>query len=137
MSAAAIIPEDAERLIRAMDEQFVENIRHGNVKRLVSEFYAADARLMPPNHPPAIGHDAIVEFFETILAGGVKDLELTTTHVEASGDLAFGTGSYTLSMRPPNGTNTTDRGKYVVVYRRQRDGQLRAIVDMFSSNNPA
>ena len=121
--------DDVAQAIRAMDTEFVANVRAGNVERLVSAFYADDARVLPPNSPPVEGKAAIIALWKTVLASGVSGLDLNTTHVEASGDLAYGVGAYHMKM----GESET-AGKYVVVYRR-RGGQWRAVADMFSPNS--
>ena len=39
-----------------------------------------------------------------------------------SGDLAYGSGAYELTLSPPGSGAISDKGKYVVVYRRQPEG---------------
>jgi ketosteroid isomerase-like protein len=127
--------DDAARRIREMDQTFIHHVRTGNLDRLVNDFYADDAKVLPPNQPIVIGKAAILDLWRGVLNSGVSDLSLETTHVEQSGDLAYGTGTYTMTIRAAAGEKR-DSGKYVIVYRRSNDG-WKAIVDMFSSNEPA
>jgi hypothetical protein len=49
--------------------------------------------------------------------------------VAASGDLAFETGTYSLTMSDPEGSPATERGQYVVVWRKQPDGAWKVAID--------
>jgi uncharacterized protein (TIGR02246 family) len=121
---------EAARAIRAMDREFVVNAQARDAARLVNAFYAPDAKVMPPNSPPVEGTEAILSFWKAVLGSGVTGIDLNTTHIAASGDLAYAVGSYTMTREAP----AEQRGEYLVVYRRQPDGSWRAIVDMFSPN---
>jgi ketosteroid isomerase-like protein len=121
--------EDATQQIRAMDAEFVRNANSGNADALVEAFYANDAQLLPPNAAKLSGKPAIAEFWKGLIAAGASDVQLETTVISASGDLAYGVGRYKFKM-----AGEPQEGKYVVVYRRQQNGRYRAVVDMFSSN---
>jgi ketosteroid isomerase-like protein len=122
-------PSDAARNLRDMDEEFMRNVRARDVRRLVEQFYADDARLLPPGRPELTGKAEILEGWTGMFAGGLEALELDTHHIEASGDLAYGVGTYRLTM---NGA--LSRGKYVVVYRRRPDGSYKAVADIFNAS---
>jgi uncharacterized protein (TIGR02246 family) len=125
--------DEAARAIRAMDREFVANVKAKDAARLVDSFYAEDARVLPPDHAPVSGKAAIREFWQGVLASGVTGVELDTAHVEVSGDLAYGVGAFVIRREPASGS-AESRGKYVVVYRRGRDGAWKAVADMFSGN---
>ncbi|HET8547372.1 MAG TPA: DUF4440 domain-containing protein [Bryobacteraceae bacterium] len=129
MATSIPAPFDAARSIRDMDEEFMRNVRARDVNRLVEQFYADDARLLPPGRPELTGKAAILEAWNAFFQSGLEALDLDTHHVEASGELAYGAGTYRLIM---NGTAT--RGKYVVVYRRRPDGAYRAVADIFNAS---
>jgi hypothetical protein len=42
---------DVVNTIYAMEEEFMRHMAAGDVKQLVTNFYAEDAQLLPPNHP--------------------------------------------------------------------------------------
>jgi ketosteroid isomerase-like protein len=130
MATSIPAPVDAARMIRDMDEEFMRNLRARDVTRLVEQFYADDARLLPPGKPELTGKAAILEAWNGMLAGGLEALELDTHHIDASGELAYGVGTYRLTMNA-----TLSRGKYVVVYRRRPDGSYRAVADIFNGND--
>ena len=129
MATSATGADDAVRQIREMDVEFARNANAGNAPALVDGFYADDAHLMPPNSPRISGKAAIAEFWKAVLAGGASDLQLNTTEISTSGDLAYGVGNYSFLM-----SGSPQAGKYVVVYRRMPSGMYRAVVDMFSPN---
>jgi len=136
MTSTAVSQETA-RIIRAMDEEFVRNANAGNAEALVSAFYAEDAELLAPNASLAYGCAVILEFWKGMVGAGLNVSVLDTKRIEESGDLAYGTGVYELTLSPPGGGTISDKGKYVVVYRRQPDGTWKAVADIFNSSQPA
>jgi ketosteroid isomerase-like protein len=124
-------------MIRAIAEEFRRNVKAKDADRLVSSFYAEDCQVLPPDRPLVKGRRAVLEFWQGLLNMGLSDIGLEPTEIDASGDLAYEIGQYTLEIHPPSGEPVRDDGKYLVVYRRQADGSLKAIADMFSSNHPA
>lgn len=137
MAGTATATENDIQQIRALDRYFETCIRNKDASALFNGFYASNARLMPPNHPAAEGQNNVTEVFNGLISAGAKDLVLDTQIVEVSGDLACGIGVYTMTIAPAGAPEVRDSGKYVVVYRRQADGQFRAIYDIFNSNMPA
>jgi ketosteroid isomerase-like protein len=133
MATTSATMEDATRAIRAIDLEFTAQVKAKDAARLVDACYAEDARVLPPNHPAVQGKAAIRELWQGLLASGVTDLALDTTHIEASGDLAYGVGAYLLHMEQAGGPRTEQQGKYCVVYRRDQ-GRWRVVADMFSPN---
>lgn len=129
--------DGAKSVWRSLDEAFV---RHANAKdaaALVSAFYAADAKLLPPNAPLISGTGPIRDFWQGLLDAGAVDVSLDTTLVDMSGELAYGVGQYSFTLPSASGGRTRDQGKYLVVYRRQTDGSWKVSADMFSSDQPS
>lgn len=127
----------AEQEIRRLDEHFMTAGNAKDAKTLVNGFYAESAVLMPPNHPVVEGREAIRAFLQGMIDAGFAGITLETATIEAADDLAYGRGRYTLRMTPPGQGTVEDVGKYVVVYRRQRDGAWRAVADIFNSDRPS
>jgi ketosteroid isomerase-like protein len=71
-----------------------------------------------------------------LLKSGVQEISLMTDRVEQSSDLAYEVGRYSLTVKPLQGETITDRGKYVVVWRRQADGKWKASADIFNTSMP-
>lgn len=98
--------------------------------------YADDAILMTPGVPAAKGKDAIRAAWKDMLADPKGKLAFSTERVEvsASGDLASSKGSYTMTMTNPKTKKPVeDKGSYLTVYKKQADGNWKAIEDITSS----
>ena len=115
--------------------------------RLEAEF-AADAA----QH----GHDAFLHYFaedgvELDDGGGIvsKDdmrkqpawvegtsLTWTPVHADmaASGDLGYTYGTYILKHKDKSGKMVTDYGKYTSIWKKQKDGTWKVVVDMGNSS---
>ena len=136
MATTQAFPSDITSIILAMDQEFVRNVEAKNAEQLVNAFYAEDAQVFPPGQPLVSGHQAIKQLWGAFVPL-LKQILLTTTRIEVSGELAYGTGTYEMTLSQPDGSTVEDRGKYVVVYRRQPDGSYRAVADIFNSSQPA
>ena len=136
MANTPIEQEDVATIVRAMDQEFARNVAAKDAEKLAREFYAEDARLLPPHQEPVIGKSAIQRAFETLIGAGLSGLVLQTTRVDTSGDLAYGVGTYKMTISTGAGPDMHDEGNYVVVYRRQPGGNWRAVADIFNSSLP-
>jgi ketosteroid isomerase-like protein len=64
-------------------------------------------------------------------------IAITNKEARVSGDLGLLRGTYTLSMVPKVGGETTEfDGKYLTVFERQADGSWKIARDIFNSNVP-
>jgi ketosteroid isomerase-like protein len=128
---------DAESAIRKAESGFMTAVRGGDVDAMTN-LYASNAVLLPPNAPAMPNHDAIHAFWGGMMAtASAVDLTLTTSDVQQSGDLAVETGQYVLHLTPKNATTpVNDQGKYLVAWRKV-GGQWKMIRDAFSSDLPA
>ena len=100
----------------------------------MANFYAADAKLLPPGSPLVEGPDAIRAFVDGMFAAGCRSLDLTTGDVIEAGDCAIEVGSFVMGIEPPGVDPIREVGKYVAICRRQADGSLKLIVDTFNSD---
>jgi len=103
----------------------------------VARLYAEDCRFLPPNLPLVEGKAGVEAFGEGMIAQGVRSLDLEVVDVLEGGDLVVTQGRYTLGLQPPGGDPIQDVGKYVEVRRRQQDGSLKIVLDIFNSDLPA
>lgn len=127
----------AATAVRQLDRAFMKAVAARDARALVAAFYASGAVLMPPNAPAVKGRAGIQAFLQGLMDAGVANFALRTTRIESAGDLAYGRGTYRFSMPGPDGSMSQNIGKYIVVYRRQRDGSWRAVADIFNSDRPA
>src|SRR5271166_5963242 len=107
----------AEDEIQAADRAWLEAFAAGDLERSVS-FCADDCEVLPEHAPAARGHAAIRELFRSWLQPGLK-ISWSPDRVDASGDLGFSSGTYEMSFDDPAGKRISDRGKYVIVWKKQ------------------
>lgn len=103
----------------------------------IAAVYRHDARLLAPNAPMLAGREAIREFWSAGIAAGINCAELTTVELDVRDDIAVEVGTYVLQIAPTGGDTTTDRGKYVLIHRRDSSGDWRWAVDIFNSDGAA
>lgn len=93
--------------------------------------YADDAVVMMEDAPDISGIAAIREG----IAGMMQDpafalsFEADRVVVARAGDLAYETGTYALTMTGPDKKPAPEKGRYVVVWRKQPDGAWKVVVD--------
>jgi uncharacterized protein (TIGR02246 family) len=136
MSAVPLVPRDAEAIIRKYGQDWAQ---HWNAKNLdkVVEAYAADAVYLPPRHAAVHGREAIRDYFRGALAHGATDLKYEVTYIRESGDLAYDVGRYSMTVPQKDGGKRHDSGKYLVVWKRQPNGDWKIAADAWSSDLPS
>ncbi len=123
--------------IRASDDEFERSIQAHAAARLVERVYAQDAVLLPPGQPMARGTSEIAEFWQGMFRVGLEGAVLEIVQVEASGDLAYEVGRFTLTIRSEGIGKVEERGQYLAVHRRRPDGSWRLVADAFTADAPA
>jgi uncharacterized protein (TIGR02246 family) len=106
----------------------------------IAAHYADDANVMVPNTPLMTGKDAIAKGMKEALADPKWSLQLQPVQVEMSkgSDLAYCRGAYVLAATDPASKKTaTERGRYLVIFRKQADGSWKAIQDINNAEAPA
>ena len=116
--------------IEAANKRFAEALGKGEAGK-IADMYADGARVLPPNSPMVQERQRIQEFWQSVINMGAK-LSLSTTTVEAHGDVAHEVGTYDMIL--PG--DKRDSGKYVVVWKRE-NGDWKLAVDIWNSNLPA
>lgn len=132
----AVDPATVGDAIEQAGGRFADLFNRGAIDTLAT-MYTPDAMVLPPNSDPVRGLDSIRTFWAGARQQGLKAVELRTTDVAVSGDFAIETGAYTLTIQPGSGPAVTDRGKYVVVWRRQPNGSWKLFRDIFNTSMPA
>ena len=100
----------------------------------VASYYAPNAVAYPPNAPVAIGRDAAQKVWADYFAAPNFSIAWKTTHAGSSGNLGFTTGTYEDSFTAPDGKTVHESGKYVCIWRKQADGNWKAIHDTWNSD---
>jgi uncharacterized protein (TIGR02246 family) len=137
MSAATLAQAQTavRKAIEANTKQFVEAFNKGDADE-VANWYLMEARVMPSNSDIIQGRPNIRTFWHGAITAGAKLVSLDTIDVEVRGNMAIEIGRYTLTMPAAGGATTTDKGKYVVIWKREGRGWKIAI-DIFNTSLPA
>ena len=99
-------------------------------------YYAEDARVLPPNHATVTGREAISGLLRS--SGSIQEFKLTILAIEGRNDLAYVHGAYQMTVTPPGAAEPVgDEGKYLEIWRKQRDGSWKVVLDIFNSDLPA
>jgi uncharacterized protein (TIGR02246 family) len=122
-----------EAALRELDTRWSKTAMANDLDGTVS-YYAEDASLMPPNAPIATGKQAIREVWTKLLTPDSSvSWQPTKVEVSRSGDLGYLLGTYQITQK---NSHLVDRGKLVEVWKKQPDGQWKAVADIFNSDLP-
>jgi uncharacterized protein (TIGR02246 family) len=91
--------------------------------------YADNGKLLTPAADLVDGRAQIEAYWRAGLGLGLVDVVLAPTELDVGDDTAIELGRYELAL-----DGVADRGRYVVLHRRQADGTWRRAVDVFNSN---
>ena len=135
-STAAVNVGADEQAIRAQVDRWLQLVKAKDAAA-IADLYAEDGAVMPPNAPIGKGRAAIQQTWASMMQTPGFDLTFVPEQiiVSSSGDMALDRGTYRLAIAP-NGTATTDSGKYVVVWRKI-GSEWKAAADIFNSDLPA
>jgi ketosteroid isomerase-like protein len=123
----------AEAMIRQMTHEWAAACNNKQIEDLL-EFYASDALVMRPNVPPVRGTAAIREFFVSALEAGLGDVEMEPLRVELLGDVAYQAGRCKMLVPVVMGKRREERGKYVILFAKDKSGQWKVVVDCWSTD---
>ena len=136
MWEAAETEADVEA-INSLRDEFIGLDNASDAAGLAS-LYTNDAVLMPPNQAAVTGNQAIESWFQTTFDQFTTEFTVASEELEVVGDWAFDWGAYMTALTPKaGGEPTEDRGKYIVILRKQVDGSWRIAHDIWNSDNPA
>jgi len=132
LGAATAQPSAIRGVIEAGNKQWSTAFSTGDSAALAA-MYTPNAQLLPMHTEIVSGREAIQQFWQGVMASGVKGAALTTLEVDEQGETAYEVGKYELRGE---GNKVLDHGKYVVVWKREQ-GQWRLHRDIWNSTLPA
>jgi len=102
-------------------------------------YFAPVGTLYPQGQPIATGSGAIRETMARMVSvpGFMLRWSPDKVDISSSGDLGYTSGSYEMSLNDAAGNPTTQRGKYVTVWKKQKGGQWRVVQDIFNADGPS
>jgi uncharacterized protein (TIGR02246 family) len=129
--------DEVRAAIAAIDKKFMEDVNRGDAVGGAAA-YTDDAILMPPNHSPLEGKQAIEKYLAEIGSQlQASNFQLSILEVDVQGDTTIVRGTYSSNFTVP-GTEAPmeDRGKTLNVWKRQADGSWKLHRDIWNSNMP-
>ena len=126
----------ARAAIEAANARATAAFNRGDVPTF-AKIYASDATLLPPNMAALHGQASIAGFWQSAYSSGVRNLRLTTTELHVNGSEATEVGTALLDVQSPQGTVVaSDRGKYIVFWKRNFKGEWQWLRDIWNSDLP-
>jgi len=124
-----------EQAIRGQVDRWLQLVKAKDAAG-ISELYAEDGAVMPPNAPIGKGRAAIQKTWASMMNTPGFNLTFKPEQIvlSSSGDLALDRGTYQLTIAP-SGQAQNDTGKYVVVWRKIGN-EWKAAADIFNSDGP-
>ncbi len=121
------------KVLAKLDDDWSKAAVAKDVDRIAS-FYAEDAIAYPPHEPAAIGRTAARKVWAAYFADKTFTISWKTLHAEVagSGDIGYTTGTYEASFAGPDGKLVKEQGKYVCAWKKQKDGNWKAIHDIWN-----
>jgi uncharacterized protein (TIGR02246 family) len=101
----------------------------------IANLYVEDATLLPPGFTAIKGRQNIQQFWQGFFDAGASDAKVSVVEVNAVGDTAYEIGAWEANVPGPQGGVVFSQGKYVVVWKRQSDGGVKILVDIFNANS--
>ena len=121
--------------MRAASAEWARVAAAGDLEKTLS-YYTDDASMFPPNAPMITGPEARRKLWTALLAPAELAFSNAATKVEVarSGDLAYETGTFKESFKDDKGQPVNVAGKYVVIWKKQPNGQWKAAFDIFNTD---
>jgi uncharacterized protein (TIGR02246 family) len=125
-----------ERAIRDADSAWSAASAAKDLDRYLF-YFAPEASIFPPNSPIITGLEAIrkagVQYFAT---PGNMSSKTAKVDVSRGGDFGYSSGTYEYTFKDAKGKPVIDRGKYLTVWKKQPDGNWKAVADIYNSDLP-
>lgn len=101
------------------------------------QYYSDDIISMPDGNPMVTGKAELKRKTEAILSSGLKFeyLESTSIDVQSSGEYVYEVGTFNQAVIIPGASEPMkSTGKYVNIWKRQPDGELKIVVEIYNSD---
>jgi ketosteroid isomerase-like protein len=130
--------QPAERVLRDLDAEWAKAAAAKDLERTIG-YYSDDALVLPPNSTSAATRETVRNIWKDMLAtpGLIITWKPTRVKLANSGQMAWVSGTYELTMNDASGKPVNDRGKYLEVWERRADGNWKCAADMWNSDLPA
>ncbi len=138
--AAALAPAaepGPEQVLVRREGEFLDAVRARDIERFLA-FWAEDGATFPGGAPIAVGRSAARAQWEGLLADSASTMTWSPVRAEiaGSGDLGYTYGTYEIVRRVDGREVSRRTGKYLTVWRREKDGVWRVAADIGSADPP-
>ena len=136
METGAIDTAGVRAVIEAANARFLDAFKRGDKAGMMANF-SDDAVVMMPNQVAWRGREGLDRGFSGFLSQlSFKEGGATTTDVMVAGDLAVETGTFEWTLQRKASAEIKDRGKYLIVWKRQTDGSWKIVRDITNTDLP-
>ena len=123
---------DIQTQISAINAKFDQAFNSKN-SAAIAALYAEKAVVLPaPAGQPVLGVPAIKDFFAGLINAGVIEHQLTLVDAVEDGNLAYQRGNWAGAMINEQGEKQTFGGNVHLVYRKQADGNWKAVTHIWN-----
>jgi ketosteroid isomerase-like protein len=113
-----------------VDEEFSAAAQKIGVGEAFLRYADPDAVMLPENQDAVKGLEGVRRQFAGFPAGSTLAWKPFQAEVAASGDLGYTLGTYELRGKSADGQPTVRYGKYCSVWKKQKDGSWKWVVDV-------
>jgi ketosteroid isomerase-like protein len=125
----------AEDAILAADAAWLKVYQAKDLAKSLA-FCDEQGSMLVPNAPIATGKDAIAKVIADDFVHDNITWHANKVGVARSGDLGYTSGTTEMNFKDASGKNVVYKGKYLTMWKRQKDGSWRVLYDMFNSDLP-
>jgi ketosteroid isomerase-like protein len=121
---------EERRALLAIDRDFAARVEQQGF-RVMEDFYDEDAVYMPSFAATIEGREKILDAYRPYYDSTTMKLAWTPTRAEVARarDLGWTMGTYTFTRIDDKGNTLVRHGRYVTVWKKQRDGSWKAVLD--------
>lgn len=126
-----------EQRLKDLDMEWCKAFAAHDIDKTVS-YYSDDAIVLPSNAPIANTKEAIQKTWKDLsdTPGLSLTWKVTRVEVAASGDMAYVSGTYEMTIKNPGSPDVNDHGKYLEVWEKKKGGTWKCGADTWNSDLP-
>jgi len=143
MSAAVLFaaptskPDAASEAIAKVRAEWAQDLHEKQFDKIV-QLYAPDAAFLLPSGDRIVGRQAIRDLMKNIMSIFTSEITLNSMVVEHSGTLAYDSGTFSETLvKVSDGSKTESKGSYLMVLKRQADGNWLIAQQVWTGTEPA
>lgn len=118
------------------DREFSDAAQKLGVGEAFLRYADENATMLPAGEDAVTGLDAVKDQFSDYPKGATLVWKPVKAEVSQSGDLGYTIGTYEARGPDPDGRFVTHYGKYCSVWKKQKDGGWKWVVDVGTPSSP-